>query len=151
MLRYLLIRLKSRVLIKNYEPYKPFIPLNLGWSNTDGQMYFPLIPPKISKHCDLGLILHPQKRQINEMIEYSEEGNSCNFPGKEVIFQISFVVKPNVLESYYLIPGVYRLEVIAMASNSKMKKQKFELVLKDKWIDNSEEMLSESVGLKLIQ
>ncbi len=135
----------------NYHPYKPFIPLNLGWSNTRGQIYYSLIPPKIEKHCDLGFVLHPQKRQIDELIDYDEQGITTSYDDKDVIFQISFVIKPNVIESYYLLPGTYKLELIAVSSNSKIKSQKFELILEDKWLDNSDKMLAESIGLKLIK
>jgi hypothetical protein len=45
----------------SYSEVKTFFPLNLAWSNYGG-MYMQQISPGAFKHCDLGHILHPEKR-----------------------------------------------------------------------------------------
>lgn len=135
---------------KSFKSYKSFIPLNLGWSNSDSQIYMPAIYAKLEKHCDLGFILHPQQKQINELVQYSKDSDYEERIESDIIFSINFVVKPNVTESYRLTPGIYRIEVIAVASNSKQCKKTFELTLGDKWFDDTQDMLSQEIGLKFV-
>lgn len=135
---------------KSFKSYKSFIPLNLGWSNSQSKIYMPSIYAKLEKHCDLGFVLHPQQKQIDELIKPSEDLDSEEQIESNMIFLISFVVKPNATESYKLKPGTYRIEVIAVASNSKQSKKTFELTFIDKWFDTSKDMLSQGIGLKLI-
>lgn len=135
---------------KSFKLYKSFIPLNLGWSNTQSKIYMPSIYSKLEKHCDLGFVLHPQQKQRDELIQYSENFDSQEQIESDIIFSISFVVRPNVTESYRLKPGTYRIELIAVASNSKQRKKTFELTLNDKWFDDIQNMLSQGIGLKLL-
>ncbi|HUU28901.1 MAG TPA: hypothetical protein VM123_13905 [archaeon] len=134
---------------KSFKSYESFIPLNLKWSNTQSKIYLPSIYPKLEKHCDLGFVLQPQQNQIYEIIQYSEGFCSEEQIESNIIFSIDFVIKPNVTESYNLKPGTYRIEVIAVASNSKQCKKTFELTFIDKWFDNTLDMLSQGIGLKL--
>lgn len=143
-------KLEKKNVDGTFSPYRSFIPLNLGWSNTNASVYFPLISAKIEKHCDLGFVLHPQQKQIDEMIQYVEEGRTSD-SNTRINFALSFVVKPNVKESYSLAPGVYRIGLVAVASNSNRQcRRTFELTLEDKWIDEPDEMLSQGIGLRFV-
>ncbi len=135
---------------KSFKSYKAFIPLNLGWSNTEAQIYMPSIYAKLEKHCDLGSILHPQQNEIFELIQYAEGVSPKAQILSNIIFTISFVIKPNTTESYRLTPGTYRIEIIAVASNSKQCKKTFELTFYDKWFNDPPEMLSQGIGIKFI-
>jgi len=143
------------VLIKNidqktdgvFQPYKKFIPLNLGWSFENGKKNIDQLNPGIEKHCDLGVILHPQHKQIVELLD---DRGSFHIPftsEHNILFIISFVVKPNITQSYILVPGIYRVEIVYLASNSKMKSTILELNFDEKWFDNYKEMLSENVKI----
>jgi len=146
----LVTKIEKQNLDKSFSKYKPFIPLNLGWSNSNSSSYLPLIQVDQEKYCDFGFILHPQQKQINDMIEFSETGNSDDESNADVCFTLSFNVKPNIIESYNLIPGTYRIEVVAFASNAKKRKCIFELYLSKNWYDELEEMFSQGFGLKII-
>ena len=142
-------KIEKQTLDKSFKPYKSFIPLNLGWSNTQSQVYIPSIHKKLEKYCDLGFILHPQQKQIDEMIPYYKGINQEDRIESDIIFSMSFVVKPNIVESYMLEPGTYRIEIIAVASNSKQCKKSFELTFEDKWFDDYQDMLSKGIGLRI--
>ena len=143
-------KIEKQSVDKSFKSYKSFIPLNLGWSNNQSKIYIQSIYAKLEKHCDLGFVLHPQQKQIDELIQHSEGFDSEEQIESNIIFSISFIVKPNVTESYRLKPGTYRIEVIAVASNSKQCKKTFELTFDDKWFDDTQDMLSQGIGLKLI-
>ncbi len=130
-----------------FQPYKKFIPLNLGWSFENGKKNIDRLNPGIEKHCDLGVILHPQHKQIVELLDDRSNFHIPFTYEHNMLFIISFVVKPNITQSYILVPGIYRLEIVYLASNSKMKSTILELNFDENWFDSYREMLSENVKI----
>jgi hypothetical protein len=47
---------------RSWEPVRAFPPMNLKWANL-GYIYFPIIVPEMRKHCDIGHIIDPARRQ----------------------------------------------------------------------------------------
>jgi len=55
-------RLRRKRTDGTWELVKTFPPMNLKWADVGG-IYFPSIAPKMGKHCDIGHITDPPKRQ----------------------------------------------------------------------------------------
>jgi len=119
-----------------FKRYDKFIPLNLAWSFENGKKSFDRINPGMEKHCDLGYILHPQQKQINELLDRENQERNSFGHESNILFIMSFVVKPNIQQSYALAPGHYKIELVAMASNAKMETGIFEIKFDEKWSDD---------------
>ena len=146
----LITKIEKQNVDKSFQTYKTFIPLNLGWSNTQSSIYMPAIYPDLEKYCDLGLILHPQQKELDETIRFAQSSECDETVLSNIVFSLSFAVKPNVIESFMLQPGTYKIEASAVASNSTICKKTFELTFIDQWFDEPTEMLSQGIGLKLL-
>lgn len=127
-----------------FEKWQNFLPLNLGWSYY-GQPYFPKIPPKVYKHCDLGHIIDPSLRQQFPGEDRPDEGVSRS----QAIMCLDLIVRPNT-GTYLIPPGFYRLILVAAAANAKLVRRTIELNLTGQWFVDEERMLREGVGLKCI-
>ena len=123
-----------------FELYQKFIPLNLSWSFENGKKNLDRLNPGIEKHCDLGFVSHPQHKQILQLIE---KNNRAEIPFKSdnsILFNISFVVKPKIVQSYLLPPGHYRIQLNCFASNTNITSNVFELKFTETWLDDIEKM-----------
>ena len=117
-----------------YVEVKSFLPLNLVWS------YFHVtnmskIQPKVYKHCDFGHIITVEVAKAQGY----DLGQAC-----QVVFHLDTVVKPTT-GTFLLLPADYRVRIVVAADNVKAKAKIYNLVVKDEWTENEEEMLRENV------
>jgi hypothetical protein len=127
----------------SFEIRKEFLPLNLLWAHI-GQAYYPSIPPETAKHCDLGHILEPSKRGAFPAERHPVAPDNP----EETLFCLDLVVRPNT-GSFLLPPGVFRLWLTAVASNSRPTRTVVELNHTGRWFSDEARMLREGVGLHL--
>jgi len=128
-----------------FELRKEFLPLNLLWSHI-GTVYYETIPPKVDKHCDLGHVVQPDKRGVFP----AERHPLLPAEPDKTLFCLDLVVRPNT-GSFLLPPGMYRLELVAAASNARIVSRIIELNLTGKWFHDETRMLREGVGLRAIR
>ncbi|MFH0731375.1 MAG: hypothetical protein V2A72_00445 [Candidatus Omnitrophota bacterium] len=121
-------------------PVELFLPMNFVWAYVGG-MYFPAIAPAMYKHCDLGHILDPQKRQLIDA-----ENKDVEDIGK-ALFSFEQIVKSNN-KGYLIEPGEYILEIKVAAFNARPILQKFELQFTGLWTENEKEMLGKEVSIR---
>ncbi|MGD0266196.1 MAG: hypothetical protein ABSD47_14750 [Candidatus Methylomirabilota bacterium] len=127
-----------------FRKVEAFPPLNLLWSHYL-QPHYASINPSSPKHCDLGRILEPKVRGDIPQIEGAEPPG---YAGK-ALMSLALAVKPNTL-THWLVPGVYRLELQASASNAAPTRRTLEISLAGDWFDDEQKMLSEGIGLRFI-
>jgi hypothetical protein len=123
-----------------FETWQGFLPLNLRWAHY-GTPYFPQIPPRVYKHCDLGHIVDPSMRQQFPGEDYPPLG----IPAAETLICLDLVVKPATRT--YLIPrGVYRLVLVAAAANAHLVRRTIEMNLTGQWFADEDRMFREGIG-----
>lgn len=131
----------------SYKECKDFIPLNLTWSFGKGEKIKDILNPGMENYCDLGFILHPQRKQIIELLK----NDSLRIPVNKynILFIMPFVIRENIVQNYILPPGDYKIQLVCVASNFQKETISLELKFDEKWKDNYEEMLSE-ISIKKI-
>ncbi|HVP76810.1 MAG TPA: hypothetical protein VMV04_02845, partial [Thermodesulfobacteriota bacterium] len=118
-----------------FELWQEFIPLNLVWSHY-GQPYFLRIPPNVYKHCDLGNILEPSERQ-----NFPEHVHpQINVPQDKTMMCLGLITLPNT-GSYLLVPGVYRIVLVAVAANAGIVRRTIEVNLTGNWYADEHQMI----------
>jgi hypothetical protein len=127
-----------------FELWQDFIPLNLVWSHYN-QAYFPRIPPHIYKHCDLGHIIEPSRRDRFP----SEVHPRSNISQDKTMMCLGLITLPRS-GSYLLVPGVYHLEVVAVAANADIVRRTVELKLTGNWYPDEQAMLRDGIGIRLL-
>lgn len=122
---------------------------NLDWFSSSlilgrpSIMYYSFISPNTFKHCELGHILDPSKRNL-----VSFEDNKL-FEKDETIFSFNVITRYH--SSYHLIePGTYRLKVIVAGENFKALEKEYELEVTGKWSEKEDKMLNDELKLKEI-
>lgn len=129
---------------ETFERVSAFVPMNLAWSY-DRVIFWDVISPGVSKHCDLVHITDPGAQQWLE-----EHGR---FLGSS-----SQTTSPRLILDTYaradafchtLEPGKYQIDIEATASNAKSTKRTVEITLKG-WYDEEEEMFGDGVFIRLL-
>jgi len=122
---------------------------NLDWFSSSliqgraNIMYYKFISPNTFKHCELGHILDPSKRNLVPF-----EDNKL-FREDETIF--SFNVMTRYLSLYHLIePGIYRFKISVAGENFDALEKEYEMEITGKWSENEDKMLNEGLKLKKI-
>lgn len=123
-----------------YEKDKSFLPLNLKWSYFH-TVNMSKIQPKVYKHCDFGHIITAQVAKA----QHYDLPEAC-----QVVFHLDTAFKPTT-GTFLLLPGDYRVRIVVAADNIKAKANIYNLVVKDKWTDNEQEMLRENVSIKEVK
>ena len=123
--------------------WKKFMPINLLWTHIS-KPYFPIIPSKMYKHCEIGHIIDPQQRKDypNHYHPEAPEG-VCSIC-------LELLVKPNT-GTHLMLPGVYRLKLIAAAENAKPVPATLELSFSGRWNVSETDMLKDDAKFKLIE
>ncbi len=120
-----------------------FIPMNLTWTHSKKEKYYPTISKKMFRHCDLGYVIKPSERG-----KFKNEDNP-KFNKNKTVFGFELEVKPNSLQ-HLIEPGIYRLKILIASSNTKPKPRTIELNLTGDWDDDEEKMFSKGIGIKTI-
>lgn len=137
--------LSSRDADDVFRPVHDFMPLNLRWSNVH-TTYLDAISPEMWKFCDLGHIINPDKREPFE----AENNPELGLPPEKTFLSLDLEVKPNNL-LHLIAPGVYRIDLMIGAANSKPIRKTFEINHTGDWFDDETKMLKEGIGISLIE
>jgi len=121
---------------------------NLDWFSSSLQpgrpvMYRSFIPPGTFKHCELGHILDPSKRNSVPF-----ENNKL-FEKDETIFSFNVITRYH--SSYHLIEqGIYRFKISVAGENFNALEKEYEMEITGKWSEKEDKMLNEGLKLKEI-
>lgn len=127
-----------------------FVVDNLDWSSSlmiagaKGIRYYKYIFPNTFKHCELGHILDPSKRNL-----VPSEGKPNLSTKDKTIFSLNIETRYHSLH-HLLEPGIYRIKILIAGENFKLFKKEYELEITGKWFEDEEIMLSEGLKLKEI-
>jgi hypothetical protein len=121
-----------------FNQVKWFIPMNLKWSHTGGDIFLDGISPKMGHHCDLGSIVHPSFPERPEFV-----------PASKVWFELATQIKPYA-ESNLLNPGTYRLLLEIAAANAEPITSTVELTITGEWFDQDSEMFFKGISLRVL-
>ncbi|MCJ7720246.1 MAG: hypothetical protein MUO36_02140 [Candidatus Hadarchaeum sp.] len=124
--------------------WQNFLPLNLVWAHYQ-QPYFPKIPPKVYKHCDLGHIFDPTFRNQIPGEDHPALGEFQS----QTVMCLALIVRPNS-GTHLIPPGFYRLTLVAVAANAKVTRRTIEMNLTGQWFPDESRMLREGIGLRLL-
>jgi hypothetical protein len=127
-----------------FHKIESFIPMNLTWTHSFKNKYYPAISKNMFRHCDLGYILNPKGRHV--FINEDDE----KFDKTKTVFSLELEVKPNSLQ-HLVGPGIYRLKIIVASSNTKPVEKIIEINHIGNWIDDEQIMFNEGIGIKLIK
>lgn len=126
-----------------YKEEAAFLPMNLRWAHsTTPEIYAEAISPGMGKHCDLGHIVDPSKRDSRYMDSLSTVSEG------QTIFELDLEVRPNT-RSHLLAPGDYVLVLKLAAANTYPVEKRLRLVLKGEWFAEETKMFSDGVGIEL--
>jgi len=120
-----------------YDINRDFLPLNLIWSHI-GVITMPIIYQKTHRYCDFGYII---KSEYASLTRFGITQTS------EVIFQLATHVAPNT-GSHILKPGDYRIKIVVSGKNIKTQTKTYNLIFRDAWTDDEEEMLTQNITIE---
>ena len=137
--------LSKRDEVGKFRPVHDFMPLNLRWSNVH-TTYLDAISPEMWKFCDLAHIIDPLKREPFD----AENNPRLGLPPEETLLSLDLEVKPNNL-LHLVPPGVYRIDIMIGAANSKPVSRTFEINHTGNWFDDEPTMLKEGIGFTRVE
>lgn len=126
-----------------WERVDSFPPMNLTWSYV-GEIYFPRIAPEMGKHCDIGHVTDPVRRQ-----SIGEDAPILNLTDQQCSLVFNLIFRPNHT-GHIVCPGKYQLDVLVAADNVRPLKKTLEISLRGPWDANETTMLREHVGIAVI-
>lgn len=121
-----------------------FLPMNLVWAD-NSLIFYPIISPKMHRHCNLAHIIDPDKR-----IAHSLENKTWNgISPDKTILSFDTHAKPNTL-CYLYPPGKYRLVILIAAANAKSIEKTLEIKLDGFWDCDENEMSKRGISVVLV-
>jgi hypothetical protein len=123
----------------NWEIVSSFPHMNLKWANL-GQMYTRIVPG-MAKHCDVGHIIDPSKRQ-----DFNENAPQLRLTSAITSLAFELIVRPNNM-SHIVGPGDYELDIQVAAENVRPITRTLQISLKGTWDADEETMLRNGVGI----
>jgi hypothetical protein len=122
-----------------------FASMNLLWSYFR-EPYCGAISPDTYKYCDIAHIINPNDRyRVEAEREIGILGPSANT-------MLSFDTAVHSLTmSHLVLPGTYRLVLQVAASNARSITHELEITLPGTWFDDERQMLSDGVGVRVVQ
>jgi hypothetical protein len=127
-----------------YERVPTFPPMNLKWANlVPRTMYFPGIAPKMGKHCDVGHIIDPSRRD-----NIPEEIPKLELTDKQTSLTFDLISSPNH-KGHIIGPGEYRLEVFVAAENARPITRTIAISPRGTWDADETKMLRDGVGVSI--
>lgn len=131
----------------SYEEVASFLPMHLNWSShPKGNIFVSTLSRKMYRHCDLAHIINPNDR----LDCHGEAGHRPIVAPDKTVLSFETIVKPNSL-SHLQEPGRYRLTVVIAANNFEPIEKCLEIYLSGEWFDDETRMLSEGVGVRVVQ
>lgn len=124
-----------------WERVAPFPPMNLKWANAGGLIYFPSIAPEMGKHCDLGHIVDPQRRQL-----LREDNPRLQLNNNQTSLAFDLMVAPNH-RGHIIGPGEYQLDILVAAENARPLARTVSISLRGTWDPEETRMLRDGVGI----
>ena len=125
---------------------KSFLPMNIRWSHSQlspgPEIFAEGISPEMGKHCDLGHVLDPSKRDKFGI-------NLQSVAAGKTIFEFDLEIAPNTL-SHLIPPGVYRVELKLAAANLKPITKTIEINHTGEWFADENKMFSDGLGMREI-
>lgn len=123
---------------------KSFLPMNLRWSHSPpppirANIFAEGISPQMGKHCDLGHILDPEKRERFGI-------NLGNVSANKTILELELEIIPNTL-THLIPPGVYRFELKLAAANVEPVTKTLEINHTGDWYQDENEMFAKGIGM----
>jgi len=127
-----------------WEHVAPFPPMNLKWANAGGLIYFPSIAPEMGKHCDLGHIVDPERRQL-----LREDNPRLQLNNNQTSLAFDLMVAPN--HRWHIVgPGEYQLDILVAAENARPLARTVLISLRGTWDSDETRMLRDGVGVRVI-
>jgi hypothetical protein len=136
---------RSRADNITWDRVNEFPPQNLQWSNFH-TMYFDIIMRDMGKHCDLGHVVDPARRNMlphddNPRLGLTDQQTSLTF---------DLIAKPNH-RGHIIGPGNYRLKLLIAAENVRRPLEKtISLVLTGNWYADETTMLRDGVNVRVM-
>jgi len=126
----------------SWESVGAFPPMNLRWANL-GIMYFPYIAPETGKHCDLGHIVDPARRNAA-----NEGAPRLDLTDQQTSMTFDLISAPNH-RGHIIPPGNYKLKILVAAEDVRPHKQTVMISLRGMWHADEARMLRDGVGVML--
>ena len=118
-------------------------PMNLVWSHRQpDETHIESIAPDSFRHCALGHIVDPAKRNV--MPGKESPGLGLNTQQTNLVFDL--MAQPNH-KGHIVGPGEYRLDIVIAADNAPTVKQCVNVTLTGKWYASGSRMLRDGVGV----
>ena len=96
------------------------------------------IQPKLFKHLDLGHIVKNEFANLN-LFGLNSTSN--------IVLILDVEVPPNT-GSHIIFPGDYKIKIVLAANNLKPVEKIYNIVIKDNWTDDEDDMLAKNVSIK---
>jgi len=125
-----------------FQRHGRFSPMHLLWSNVRKPV-LPAILAKMSRHCDLGMVIKPEERPK------FPEHNDTEVAMKNTTISLSLETTPN-MKGHILPPGAYRLKLQIGAANCKVVEKTLEIALEGTWYDEEKEMFDKGLGIRFL-
>lgn len=126
-----------------WERIKSFPSMNLKWADI-GFLFWPLIAPKVGKHCDVVHITDPAKR-----LRLGEDAPRLLLDPKTSNMVFDLITAPNH-KSHIVGPGEYQLDIIVSAENALPHRATLQIALDGRWDVNETIMLRDHAGIRLV-
>jgi hypothetical protein len=136
--------LRRKRLDGTWERVGAFPPMNLKWANV-GKIYLD-IAPGMGKHCDIGHIVDPSRRQFVA----GEDAPGLNLTHQQTSFTFDLMVSPNN-KTHIVGPGEYQLDIRVAAENVSPIKRTITLSLRGTWDEDETRMLRDGVAITISQ
>lgn len=129
----------------SFKEIEDFLPMNLTWAHRN-DVVLPGISPKMYRHCGIACVFDPKKRQGFPL----QDIQWPNVSPEKTILSLNTEVKSN--NKSYLLPfGAYRLVIEVTAANATPVEKTLEITLTGAWYEDEREMLSQGIGVKVLQ
>jgi hypothetical protein len=125
-----------------WERVGAFPPMNLKWANV-GTIYFPGIAPEMGKHCDVGHIVDPERRNL-----LRENAPRLALNNQQPSLAFDLMAAPNH-RGHIIGPGEYQLEIQVAAENVPPIKRTITISLRGTWYADETRMLRDGVGVRI--
>jgi len=120
-----------------------FPPMNLKWAHLN-TMYFRSIAPGTGKRCNIGHIVDPSCRE-----RLNEDVPRLNLTNQQTSLAFEVVAVP-YHKGHIVGPGVYRLEILVAAENTRPVCRTVEILVRGEWYADETKMLRDGVGIRLL-
>jgi len=127
---------------RTWERVSAFPPMNLRWANL-GQIYFPRIAPDMGKHCDVGHITDPSRRNL-----LREDAPRLGLTVQQTSLAFDLMVAPNH-RGHIVGPGDYELDIVVAAENARPITRTLQISLRGAWHPDETTMLRDGVGVTI--